>query len=251
MKMIWIYTLGSALLVSLVSLVGMWFIPMGPRFLKHAVLLLVSFSAGALIGDTFIHILPEAINEFGFDLSMSLSILTGILSFFVLEQFIHWHHCHRPDDQGHHAFVVTNLVGDGLHNFIDGLIIAASYMVSLPLGIATTFAVIMHEIPQEMGDLGVLIHGGFSKRKALFLNFGFALFALAGAASGLLIGGRSELFLRFILPFTAGGFLYIANADLFPELHKNSKSGFDRLLHFLFILAGIGVMIGLLGLEIG
>lgn len=246
---IWVYTIGSALLVSLVSLVGMLLLPVGPRFLKHAVLLLVSFSAGALIGDTFIHILPEAVEEFGFDLSMSLSILAGILSFFVLEQFVHWHHCHHPKSDHPHAFVVTNLVGDALHNFIDGLFIAASYLVSIPLGIATTLAVTFHEIPQEMGDLGVLLHGGLAKKKALFLNFVFALFALMGAIVGLLIGGGSDQFLRFILPFTAGGFLYVANADLFPELHKSSKGGMDQLWHFLMILAGIGVMVLLLLLE--
>jgi len=249
MEITWIYTIGSAALVSLVSLLGLLILPVGPRFLKHAVLLLVSFSAGALIGDTFIHILPEAVEEFGFDLSMSLSILAGILVFFVLEQFIHWHHCHRPEDQHHSPFVITSLVGDALHNFIDGLFIAASYLVSIPLGIATTLAVTLHEIPQEMGDLGVLLHGGMGKKRALLLNFVFALFAIAGAIVGLLLGGASETFLRFILPFTAGGFLYVANTDLFPELHKSSKGGVDQLWHFLLILAGIGVMMSLLWLE--
>ena len=248
MENVWLYTIGSTLLVSIISLIGVFTLSVNEKHLKNVILFLVSFSAGALIGDAFIHILPESVEKFGFDLNMSLYILAGILVFFVLEKFIHWHHCHRPEDQHHKAFVFTNLFGDGLHNFVDGLFIASSYMVDVNLGIATTVAVVLHEIPQEIGDFGLLVYGGLGRGTALLYNFIFALFAVAGAIIGLLIGGVNTEFLRFILPFTAGGFIYIANADLFPELHKDSGKGSTSVLHFLLILGGIGTMLILLRL---
>ncbi|MBU1703426.1 ZIP family metal transporter, partial [Patescibacteria group bacterium] len=171
------------------------------------------------------------------------------LVFFILEKFIHWHHCHKPEHHHHKALVFTNIFGDGLHNFVDGLFIAASYMANTNLGIATTVAVLLHEIPQEIGDFGILVHGGLGRKTALLLNFICALFAVGGAIFGLLLGGVNEDFLRFILPFTAGGFIYIANTDLFPELHKDSKKGRLSILHFLLILGGIGTMMLLLLLE--
>jgi len=125
--------------------------------------------------------LPEIVNEAGFGLSVALYVLSGILLFFVLEKVIHWQHCHMPITKQHvHPFAKMNLIGDSLHNFIDGLIIAASYMINIPTGIATTIAVVVHEIPQEIGDFGVLLHGGFSKGKALLLNLGTALVAVLG-----------------------------------------------------------------------
>jgi len=242
----------STVLIVLIALVGNLII----RKIGHSheiIMRLVGFSSGSLLGGVFFHLLPEMVAEKIQNFSFGLVLLT-ILTYLLIERFLFWRHSHDDIDHFHgqsKSIGYINLLGDTVHNFIDGLVIFGAYSIDFNFGLVTTLAVALHEIPQEMGDLGVLLHGGFSKRKALFLNFGFALFAIAGAVVGLLIGGTSELFLRFILPFTAGGFLYIANADLFPELHKNSKSGFDRLLHFLFILAGIGVMIGLLGLEIG
>lgn len=249
MQTAWLYTFGSTILVSLISLIGIFALWANEKHIKKWLLLLVSFSAGALIGDTFIHILPEAIEEFGFDLSMSLTLIGGILTFFVLEKYIHWHHCHQPEDKHHKPLVYTNFIGDGLHNFVDGIFIASSYLVDVKLGIATTIAVLLHEIPQEVGDFGILVHGGLDKKKALKLNFIAALFAVAGAGLGLYLGGTSENFLKFILPFTAGGFIYIANADLFPELQKESGRATTSLLQFGMILAGIGTMMALLGLE--
>lgn len=246
---LWLYTLGSTLVVSLVALIGILTLAVNEKRLQKILILLVSFAAGSLIGDVFIHILPEAVEEFGFDLSMSLAMMSGILVFFVLEKFVHWHHCHSVKDQHHKPFIVTNLIGDMLHSFIDGLFIAGSYMVDVKLGIATTIAVMLHEAPQEIGDFGLLLHGGLKKSKALYLNFGAALFSLAGATIGLLIGSNNEDLLKVVLPFTAGAFIYIAHTDLFPELHKESEKLGSSGLQFLMILAGIAVMMLLLLLE--
>ncbi len=246
---VWLYTLGSTLLVSLIALIGIFTLAVHETKLQKILILLVSFASGALIGDTFIHLLPETVEEFGFSLSTSAYILTGILTFFVLEKFIHWHHCHTPGDQHHKSLVATNLVGDMLHNLTDGLFIASSYLVDTKLGIATTIAVVLHEIPQELGDFGVLIHGGLHKNKAILFNFIAALFAMGGAVIGLLIGGVNENFLQFILPFTAGAFIYIAHTDLFPEIHKESQHAKTSLLQLVMILAGIGTMLLLLLVE--
>ncbi len=261
MASVWIWTLGSVVIVSLISLIGIAALAMRRSLLHRILLLLVSFSAGALLGDAFIHLLGEHIEEFGFEPSAALLVILGMIIFFVLEKFVHWHHCHSLEyhhadeaHKGHHArphiaaFGITNLVGDGLHNFIDGLVIAASYLVSVPVGIATTIAVVLHEIPQEIGDFGVLIHAGLDRFKALLLNFATALTAVLGAILGLILAGSFEAFTKLVIPVTAGSFIYIATADLIPELHKevDAKKSFLQLLG---VLAGIGMMLALLLLE--
>src|SRR3989338_2532566 len=178
----WIYSLVSVLIISLISFIGIFTFFIKEKTLKQALLILISFSTGALLGDTFIHLLPEVVSEYGFSIIVSLYILCGMLLFFILEKFLHWRHCHIPTSKQHpHPLAMINLVGDGLHNFIDGMVIAGSYLVSVPLGIATTLAVLFHEIPQEMGDFGVLLHAGLSKKKALFFNFLSAMAAFLGA----------------------------------------------------------------------
>ena len=210
----------------------------------------MSLSAGSLFGDAFIHLLPEAVKENGFTLLVSLSVLGGVLLFFILEKFVHMHHHDIPSAQKsthHHAYHlgVMNLFGDAVHNFIDGLIIAGSFIVSVPVGIATTIAVIFHEIPQEIGDFGVLLYSGMSVKKALWFNFLSALVAIAGAVVGLMIGKSSTTFVQILLPFAVGGFLYIAGSNLIPELHK--ECGWkESLLHFGAMVLGIVIMVGLL-----
>ncbi|OIO80889.1 ZIP family metal transporter [Candidatus Pacearchaeota archaeon CG1_02_32_132] len=244
----WFYTLTSVLVVSIVSLVGVIILGISSSKLKVVLIYLLAFSAGALFGDVFLHIIPE-MGEEGFSLVSSIWILAGFLLFFVIEKFVHWQHCHMPITKNHiHPFAYTNLIGDGFHNFLDGLIIAAGYLVSLPIGIATTLAVIFHEIPQEIGDFGVMIHGGFSKGKALFLNFVSALLAVLGAVIGLILSTRIEYIADILLPLAAGGFIYIAGADLIPELHKDVGIR-KAFLQLIALLAGIGVMALLLLLE--
>jgi len=243
---IWLYSIISVLIVSIVSLIGIMTFFIRNKKMSDLLLFFVSFSAGALIGDAFIHILPEVVEEFGFTLYVSLYFIFGLLLFFVLEKFIHWRHCHIPTSKEHpHPFVYMNLLGDALHNLIDGLVIGGTYLVSIPLGIATTLAVLFHEIPQEIGDFGVLVHGGFSRKKALVLNFLTALTAIAGVVIALIVGQISESFMLFILPFTAGGFIYIATADLIPELKKETCGG-KSFLQLMGIILGIGIMLVLL-----
>ena len=248
---IWFYSIISVVLVSLVSLVGVFTLSLKKERLQRITLLLVSFAVGGLFGDAFIHLLPESFEQLGIKLETSLYVLAGILIFFVLEKFIRWRHCHMPaSPQQLHPVVSLNLIGDGVHNLIDGMVIAASYMVNVQLGITTTLAVILHEIPQEMGDFGVLIYGGFSVKKALFFNFFSGVTAVAGALISLLIGQYIEGYTLLLMPITAGGFLYIAGSDLIPELHHGCDFKLSFVVgQFIAIVSGIAVMVLLLFLE--
>lgn len=250
--MVLLYIFGSIFLVSLVSLVGIAILSLKERMLRQALLCLVSFSAGTMLGGAFIHLIPEAA-EGGFTVMLSFSILFGITLSFALEKLIHWRHCHIPVGEGHpHEFAYMNLFGDFMHNFIDGLIIAASYVASIPVGIATTIAVLLHEIPQEIGDFAVLLHGGFSKKKAIAYNFLTALSAVFGAAIALLAGSVIEGAWVFLLGLAAGGFIYVASSDLIPELHKTSTcDSFSRraMIQLFFIVLGMVVMYSIVLLE--
>lgn len=247
--MVWIYTLASVIVVSLISIVGILVFFEDENKIKPLLLVMVSFSAGALLGDTFIHLLPEAVENGEFGITTSVSVLSGILVFFILEKFVHWHHCHSPHEHKHSKPVaVMSLVGDGLHNFIDGMVIAGSYLVSIPLGITTTIAVILHEIPQEIGDFGILMHSGMQKLKALMWNFIAATTAILGAIVVLVFTANTGQGLAFLIPFTAGGFIYIAGVDLIPEIHKE-VSPCKSLIQFLSFVGGISIMFALLLLE--
>lgn len=246
MSQIWFYTIISVLIISLISLVGIFTLSINTKVLKKILLILVSFAAGSLLGDVFIHLIPEMVKNGGFSLLASLFLLLGIMVFFVLEKILHWRHCHVPTSENHpHPVGLMNLVGDGLHNFIDGMIIAGAYIVNPALGVATTLAVVLHEIPQEIGDFGILIHAGYSRYKALWFNFISALTSFVGAITILIVGINIESITNFLIPFTAGGFTYIAMSDLIPQLHK--QTGFGKtVLQLIFFLLGIGIMMLLL-----
>lgn len=216
--------------------------------MQKLLFLLVGFAAGALLGDVFIHLLPE-ISENGFGINSAFYILSGIIAFFVLEKVVRWHHCHNSEGTCHeHKHLATmNLVGDGFHNLIDGMIIAGSYLAGMQIGIATTIAVLLHEIPQEIGDFAVLLHSGMKKGKALLLNFASGLIALIGAGIVFALSSLTSI-LTFIVPFTAGGFLYIAVADLLPELHKKNTVK-SSIMQLFVIVLGIAVMYSLIFLE--
>ena len=207
-------------------------------------------AAGALFGDAMFHLLPQTVKETGFTATVSWYVLTGIMVAFVIEKVIHWTHCHHIHETKQKAkpFAMMNLFGDAIHNFIDGVIIGASYLLGIPVGIATTLAVLIHEIPQEIADFGVLLHGGFSKRRALFFNFLTALTSVIGAITALLSSRMADNLTNFFVPFAAGGFIYIAGADLIPELHKETNVK-KSLLQFAAFAAGIGMMAVLLLLE--
>lgn len=245
MAQIYLYSLAGVVLVSLISLIGVLTLAVSEKKLHHLIMLLVSLSTGTLLGDSFLHLIPEMAEKDGAGTAVWLWLLAGILVFFILEKIIHWRHCHLETTINHpHPVGLMNLVGDGLHNFIDGMIIAGSFLVSVKLGVATTLAVIAHEIPQEIGDFGILLHAGYSRAKAILLNFASAIAAVLGALLTLAIGAQAANFTSFIIPFTAGGFIYIATADLIPELKKDTSLT-KSLLQILMIILGIAIMLAL------
>lgn len=229
--------LGSVVAVSLIAFVGIVFVGFNEEFLRRILVALVGFASGSLLGGAFLHLFPESLEESG---SMALYYaLLGIVTFFFMEKFLYWRHCHE-ENCPIHMFVYLNLIGDGLHNLIDGAIIAATFLISYELGIATTLAVIFHEIPQEIGDFGILVYGGLGKKRALMYNFLSAITAIAGALITYFIGFIQNVE-QALVPFAAGGFIYIAATDLMPELHKRHQPG-DSLIQPFVILFGIGLM---------
>ncbi len=251
---VWFYSLVSVVVVSAVSLVGVFTLSLRRERLRKLTVILVSFAVGALMGDALIHLIPQAYGELGLTLGVSLFVLLGMLLFFLLEKFLRWRHCHDTECAWHmgdavkgeggrvHPVVVMNLIGDAVHNCIDGMVIAASYLVSVPLGVATTVAVVGHEIPQEIGDFGVLVHGGLPIRRALAFNFLSSLAALLGAVLSLVVGPHVKDYAPYLVPLTAGGFLYIAGSDLIPELQHDVGLG-KSAAQLVAVLAGVGVMV--------
>jgi zinc and cadmium transporter len=236
--------LASVITVSLIAFIGIIFIGLDERALKRVLMSLVGFSSGTLLGGAFLHLLPEAIEEDATQMTTFYYVILGIVIFFALEKFFYWRHCHEEECPVH-AFVYLNLIGDGIHNFIDGMIIAATYLIAFEsgnyaIGFATTLAVIFHEIPQEIGDFGVLIYGGLSKKKALTYNFVSALTAVFGAVATYYLAYMQSIE-TLLVPFAAGGFIYIAATDLMPELHKRVHAG-ESIVQLLTIVMGIGLM---------
>ena len=241
----WIYSLVSVAIISLISLIGVFALALKEEKIKKISLFLVSFAVGGLFGDALIHLLPESFEKLGLNLETSLLVIFGIFIFFVLEKFLRWQHCHEIDCQEHvRSFAAVSLIGDAIHNLIDGMLVAASFMVSLPVGLATTLAVIFHEIPQELGNFGILIHSGLTAKKALLFNFLTALTAILGAVITLAVGSRLEGFSLILLPITAGAFLYLAGSDLLPQLHQESKPS-TSLWQMILMLLGVGIMASL------
>ena len=225
----------AVFIVSLISLVGI-FLFLKEKVIKKYLFYLVSFAAGSLLGAAFLDLLPEAL-EPGFRKSVPVFIIIGILSFFVLEKFLHWHH-HHTGNKEVHVFNYLNTIGDGLHNFLDGAIIAVSFLNSAHLGIVVTIAVVAHEIPQEIGDFAILIYGGWSKLKASIINFLTALTAILGALFAYFYAGFIENSSLYLTSFAIGGFIYIAGTDLMPEIQKE-KSLKKSFLQFTFLIFGI------------
>jgi len=227
------YIVLTTFVIALIAFVGVFTLAMKEHLLNKILLVLVSLSAGALMGGAFLHLLPEAV-ESSEGADILGFVLVGFILFFIIEKVLHWRHCHKGKCDVH-TFHYMNLIGDSVHNFIDGLIIAASFIVSIPLGITTTVAIAAHEIPQEIGDFGVLIYGGFEKKKAILLNFAVALTVVIGGIVGYLISKSVEQAVVFLIPFAAGGFIYIAATDLIPEIKKelNIKKSMATMLVFI------------------
>lgn len=229
----------ATFLVSLLSFIGVFTLSLRENLLNRVVFYLVALSIGGLMGGAFLHLMPEAIEKI--DVANSfLFVLIGFFMFFVIEKLIHWRHCH----EGHcdkHTFAYMNLIGDSIHNFLDGLIIAASFIASPGVGIASTVAIFLHEIPQELGDFGVLVYSGMAKKRALLLNFLTAVTAVAGGIIGFFLTSQIEAVSAPLLALAAGGFLYIAATDLIPEIRKEVSIK-KTLINFCIIFLGIFVM---------
>ena len=238
----------SLTVISLVSLVGVFTLSINTKKLEHYLNYLVALSVGGLLGGAFLHLLPELVEE-GFDISISAAILAGIVAFFIVEKFICWHHCHHVEHKAL-SFTYMNLIGDGLHNFLDGIILAAAFILSPATGIAATIAVFLHEVPQEIGDFGVLMKGGFSRKKALATNFLIALTAFIGALVAIYMYTTIEGILPYFVAVAMGGFIYIAGTDLIPQLNSGKcHSMNESFKQLFFIMLGIIAMALILLLE--
>ncbi|MBI5224313.1 ZIP family metal transporter [Candidatus Micrarchaeota archaeon] len=232
--------IGATVLVSLASLSGIAFFNKRENYLQSLLLFFVSFSAGTLLAAAFLDLLPEAMESMPTQTAM-LFVLGGFVFFFILEKIIHWHHHHSTHKEAKAEIKplgYLNLVGDGLHNFIDGAAIAASFMAGVPIGISTTIAVLLHEIPQEIGDYSLLMYAGFKKNEAIKLNLLSAGLAILGAAMFFYFGNLIENLQGIMLAFTAGMFTYIASTDLVPEIHKETDAK-KSAVQLAYFLAGI------------
>ena len=249
MASVWFTAILSTFLVSLIALIGIILAPIKLEKLKKVLIYFVSFSAGALFGGAFFHLLPEIVEEVGFTFYVSSLVLLGIILFFIIEKIIHWHHNLAPYEKEHASpLAIMSLVGGSFHNLLDGLVIGASFLVNIPTGIAITTAIALHKVPKEMGWFGLLVHGGFSKFKAITFSYLSSIFTIIGAVMALLVSNYVENIQFFIIPVSVGGFIYLAGSDLIPELHK--EPGLRKaLLQLIAMLAGIAVMALLLLLE--
>lgn len=240
------YILISTFLISLIAFSGAVILFLKEELLNKILLILVSFAAGALMGSAFLHLIPEAIEKMGLLeeetlLIMFLFLLLGFCTFFILENFLQWHHHHAKEHPEIKSFSYLILISDAIHNFIDGVIIAASFIISFSIGLATFLAVAFHEIPRQLGNFGLLIYSGFKKLKALFLNFLSSLAVVFGGIVGFFISAKINDYIVYLLPFAAGSFIYISCSDLIPEI-KHQVGPQKAIIHFFVFLAGIGMM---------
>lgn len=229
----------STFLITLCVWIAVLFMFFQKKVLDKITLFLMSLSAGTLMGGAFLHLLPEASEKVEINLLFILFLLSFVC-FFLIEKLLHWRHCHKAVCPIH-TFGYMNLFGDSIHNFIDGLIIASTFMINPVLGFSTTLAIAMHEIPQEIGDYGVLIYAGFKRKNALLVNYLVALTVVIGGIVGYFSFLYIEGIIPYILPFAAGGFVYIASSDLIPEI-RNEKSIKKSMLSMLVFIIGIMFM---------
>ncbi|OIO46087.1 ZIP family metal transporter [bacterium (Candidatus Gribaldobacteria) CG23_combo_of_CG06-09_8_20_14_all_37_87_8] len=239
----------AVFIISLASFSGALLLVLRKQIQPQKLLWLVALSAGALLTSAFLELLPEALELIKPKTAFQV-VLFAFLFFFILEKFLHWRHCHKTNCEVH-SFGHLNLVGDCFHNFLDGLIIAVAFLTNFKLGVATSLAVLLHEIPQEIGDLGVLLYVGFKPKKALLFNFLIALTAFLGAMAGILLSFSTYNFLIYlILPFSAGGFIYIAASDLIPEIRKTQGLAHTLQMFAFFLLGCLFVLLpDLLGMH--
>jgi zinc and cadmium transporter len=241
--LVWI--IGSGILMSVFAGVGAVTLILKESTLEKILKPLVAFAAGSLLGGAFFHMIPAGLSESGAHLSSFVWIMAGFTVFFALEQFLHWHHCHRAAAPCKQPLTYLILIGDGLHNFIGGTAVAGVFLSDIRLGIMAWSAAAAHEVPQELGDFGVLVHGGWSKSKALIFNIVSGSSFLVG---GLLAYAAAQRFdVSFLIPFAAGNFIYIGATDLVPEINKQESLA-SSIIHFACFLSGVALMLGVRGL---
>ncbi|HBM45805.1 MAG: Zinc/iron permease [Parcubacteria group bacterium GW2011_GWF2_38_76] len=233
-----LYILLATLSITFCVFVAVGFLYIKKEILPKILLTLVSLSAGALMGGAFLHLLPESVSSgVGFD-TAGLIVLLSFIFFLLVEKFLHWHHCHKANCDIHGSIGRINLLGDSIHNFIDGLVIAASFLVDFNTGIATSLAIALHEIPQEIGDFGVLLYAGYNRKRALIFNYLVATTVVLGGLAGYFFNFMIEGVMPYLLPFAAGGFIYIAASDLIPEVRKETSVS-KFMLHLSVFVIGI------------
>ena len=235
--MVLLYSIISVIIVSLLAFIGIIGLVLKNEILKKVLIFFVSLSAGSLIGGAFFHLIPEAIEKFSDSITVFVFVLVGFCLFFVLERILRWHHCHDEHCEVHSHLGWMNLVGDGFHNLLDGMIIYSAFLMGPALGVPVIISIIIHEVPQEIGDFGVLIYSGFSRIKAIFYNFISALASLIGVFIAYFLCCGNNSVENWILPLAAGGFIYIAASDLVPELHKEKQLLNSIFSFIIFILA--------------
>jgi zinc and cadmium transporter len=231
-----LWAICASIVVSLISLIGIFGLLLKENLLNRILILLIGFSAGSLIGGAFLHLFPEALEQ-SKNIDIFLYVIFGFIFFFILEKYFYWRHCHNGICDTH-TFTYLNLIGDGIHNFTDGLAIGTSFVVNIQFGVITSLAIIFHEIPQEIGDFAILIYGGFKKIKALLFNFISAFSCIVGTILGFYLSEKFGNFSPYLLSVTTGGFIYIAACDLIPELHKQPDIKRD-ILSIISFLSGI------------
>jgi zinc and cadmium transporter len=241
-NMVLLEILAATIFVSLLSLVGIVLFLFGKKKIDDILFFIISFSAGTLLGAAFFDLLPESIDGAGEAAFVLELAFAGLIAAFVVEKIIHWHHHHAGSaNEHHHPLGMLTLAGDGVHNFFDGVAIAAAFMVSPPLGITTTLAIALHEIPQEIGDFGLLLYSGYSRAKALAFNLLSALTAVIGGGGFYFFSSYVQHMEAYALAMTAGMFIYIAAADLLPELHKEKKARASALQLALMLLGAAAI----------
>jgi len=231
--------LGFGLLMSLVALVGAVFVLLPEPTLRRWLLPLVAFAAGSLLGGAFFHMLPRALSANADHGMVMLWVALGFTAFFALDQLLEWHHCHRLPSEHVRPLGPLLLVADGAHNLLGGLAIGAIFIVDIRAGIAAWVGAALHEIPQEIGDFGAIVHAGYTRRKALLYNFLSALTFPIGGVIAYALGQSVNV--GFLVALGAGNFLYIAAADLIPEI-KRAERFRDTLMRFVFFALGLGLL---------
>lgn len=234
------YILISSLLLSFFALLGVFSLAWRKKSGEQILFFFVSLSAGTLMGGAFLHLMPEGIEKLPPE-RFFIMVLVSFILFYFIEKILHWHHCHEEGKCAVHSFGYMSLIGDSIHNFIDGLIIAATFLVDVKLGVATTVAIGFHEIPQEIGDFAILLYAGVKKGRALIFNFLVALTIVIGGMVGYFLALRAENMIAYFLPLAAGGFLYVSTSDLIPEIRKE-RDVKKSLMSFGIFLIGLGIM---------